>query len=66
MYCCLECVETLLPFATTCRWTQRVTSFQNKMYCTAMAKASSYSYQHQEVVINKLTVDAPNHGKARR
>ncbi|PKU46293.1 hypothetical protein llap_3413 [Limosa lapponica baueri] len=36
------------------------------MYCTVMAKVSPYSYQYQEVAINKLPVDAPNHGKARR
>lgn len=31
-----------------------------------MAKVSPYSYRYQEKAINKLTVDACNHGKAGR
>lgn len=54
------------PFATSCGWTQRVTSFQNKMPCTLMAKVSSYSYQYQEVAKSESTVDAPDRGEARR
>lgn len=35
-----ECVGMPFPFATSCGSTQRITFFQNKIYCTVMTKVS--------------------------